>query len=162
MLNYSMNAIPPGNENLPLSVALLLQHVRNQLSSPATNSCLADSKPFKVLWQVGATTALVCLLLGIPQKLSNSGRIILTKSKALELITRWSRKELLEDEDQLRTGSLLCPGALRLCSEIIHGKGQVPSRRNSAGGFLQCYNQDAGDPRHTSSRMSFPRAPPAE
>lgn len=63
-----MSTIPPGNENLSLSVALLLQHVRNQLSSPGTNSCLADSKPVKMLWQVSATTALVFLLLVISQK----------------------------------------------------------------------------------------------
>lgn len=133
-----MSTIPPGNENLSSGVALLLHHVRNQLSSPGTNSCLDDSKPFKMLWQVSATTALVCLLLVISQKPRSSGRLIHTKSKALELIMRWSRKELLEDEDQLRTGSLLYPGALRLCSEIIHGKEQV-QLRSFAAGFLQHY-----------------------
>lgn len=89
-----------------------------------------------MLWPVSATTALVCLLLVISQKPRSSGRLILTKTKALEVLMRWSRKELLEDEDQQRTGSLLYRGALRLCSEIIRGKEQV---RSFAAGFFQCY-----------------------
>lgn len=155
-----MSTIPPGKENLSLSVSLLLQHVRNQLSSPGTNSCLADSKPFMTLWQVSATTALVCLLLVISQKPRSSGRLILTKSKALELITRWSRKELLEDEDRLRRGSLLCPGALRLCSEIIHGKEQVPLEKKFCSWVSSVLCQDGGDPWHAPSRMSFLQLPP--
>ena len=57
---------------------------------------------------------------------------------------RWSTRQLLEDEDQLRTGSFLHPGTLRLCPEIIQfsdscGEEQAPQRRSFAAGFPPHY-----------------------
>lgn len=111
-----MITIPPGNKNLFSGLALRLQHINNQLSSPGTDSGLANKKPFKMLLQICATTSLVYLfLLLVFWKPGSSGTLTFTKSEALELLTSQSTQELLEDEDQLTTGSFLCPGALRLC-----------------------------------------------
>lgn len=111
-----MSTIPPGNKNLFSGIALRLQHVNSQLSSPGTDSGIANKKPFKMLLQISATTSPVYLfLLLVFWKPESSGRLIFAKNEALKLLTSWSMQELLEDEDQLRTGSFLCPGALRLC-----------------------------------------------
>lgn len=74
-----------------------------------------------MLLQISATTSLVSLfvLLAFSWKPEPSGRLIFPKSEGLELLTCMSMQEVLEGEDQVRTGSFLHPAALRLHPEII-------------------------------------------